>query len=313
MKIINGLPALKYKNVVLTIGNFDGVHLGHQKILNRVISNAKEIDGTSIALTFEPHPTKLLYPERNLRTLTTSHEKARLMAYLGLDLLCIINFTRDFAGISADDFIKDVLVKKISVKKVIVGHNYTFGKGKKGTTELLRRRGRRYGFEVSVIRSARVYDDVVSSSRIRSLILRGRVCEASLFLGRPYMLTGTVIKGAGRGEKLLSTPTANIKPLNEIIPKEGVYAVKVRLDNKEYEGVSNIGRNPTFSGTELSYEVHIFDFNEDIIGKTLMLYLIDRIRDEKAFTTTDELKEQIMDDIAKAKTILKTKRHPKLI
>ncbi|MBI4823714.1 MAG: bifunctional riboflavin kinase/FAD synthetase [Nitrospirae bacterium] len=307
------LEKKKYKNVVLTIGNFDGIHLGHQKILNSVITSAKKIKGTSFAITFEPHPSKVLYPERGVRTLSPSDEKIRLMAHLGLDVLCFVKFTKDFASIPAHDFIKDVLVDKIGVREVIVGHNYSFGKGKKGTTSLLRRQGRKYGFTVRVIRNARLYGDVASSSRIRSLIGRGRVCEASLFLGRPYMLMGTVIKGAGRGKRLLDTPTANILPLNELTPKEGVYAVKVRVDKRQYEGVMNIGRNPTFSGVAASYEVHIFDFSEDIIGKTLMVYFIDRIRDEKTFADHIDLKGQIKKDIVAVKTILAKKKHPKMI
>lgn len=307
------LKKKRYKNVVLTIGNFDGIHHGHQKILNRVIRRAKEIKGISFAITFEPHPSKVLYPERGIRTLTPHAEKIRLMAHLGLDVLCFVKFTKDFASIPADDFIKDVLVDKIGVREVIVGHKYVFGKGKKGTTPLLRKRGRKYGFNVRVVRNARIYGDVASSSRIRSLIARGRVCEASLFLGRPYMIMGTVIKGAGRGRRVLGTPTANILPVNELIPKEGVYAVKIRVDGRQYEGVTNIGRNPTFSGSAMSYESHIFNFSEDIIGKTIMVYFIDRIRDEKTFAEPKDLRLQIKKDIEAVKAILAKKKHPKMI
>lgn len=318
MKLIKGIEALKgrYKDVSLTIGNFDGVHLGHQKILNAAVSRAKEMAGTSMVLTFSPHPTKVLYPERNVRILTTEEEKARLIGHFRIDVLCVINFTREFAGMGADDFIRHILIERIGVKDVMVGHNYAFGRAKKGTTALLRRRGGKFGFGVKVIRNARVYGDVVSSSRIRSLILRGRVCEASLFLGRPYMITGTVIKGTGRGARLLSIPTANIMTPNEIIPKEGVYAVKVRLDNEEYGGVANIGRNPTFSGSQtspMSYEVHIFNFSGDMVDRRLRVYFIDRIRDEKAFPSPSDLKKQIEKDIESGKHILQTKKHPKLI
>jgi|Deesub1362A_J573_1020465.scaffolds.fasta_scaffold00045_107 riboflavin kinase/FMN adenylyltransferase len=314
MKILKGIEAIKkrYKNVILTIGNFDGVHIGHQKILNRIVSRAKEVNGTAAAITFEPHPTKVLYPERGVKILTPIEEKARLMRHFGVDVLFLINFNKDFASIPPDDFIKDVLVEKIGVMEVTVGHNYAFGKGKKGTTALLRRRGRKYGFSVKVVRNARIHGDVVSSSRIRSLLLRGRVCEASMFLGRPYMITGTVIKGAGRGSKLLKTPTANITTPNELVPKEGVYAVKVGLGRRILEGVANIGKNPTFEGSEMSYEVHIFNFSEDIMGKTLRVFFIDRIRDEKTFPDARALHEQINEDIKRAKELLK-KKHPKLI
>lgn len=311
MKVINGIEGLR--GAILTIGNFDGVHKGHQKIISEVTSRARALRRPAVAITFEPHPMKVLYPERGVRMLTTAAEKARVMERFGIDALCFINFDRDFAALSADDFIKSVLVETIGVKEVIVGHNYAFGKGKKGTTALLRRRGAKYGFRVRVVRNARIYGDVVSSSRIRSLLGRGRVCEASLFLGRPFSVHGTVVKGAGRGGSLLGTPTANIAAKGEIIPKEGVYAVKIGIEGKIYGGAANIGRNPTFGGSEQSTEVHIFGFGGDILGRDITLYFIDRIRDEKTFPDKDSLKEQINKDIERSKEILARKKHPPII
>ena len=311
MILIKGLEGLKrqFKDPVLTIGNFDGVHIGHQKIIKKVVEEAKKYSGTSVAMTFEPHPIKVLYPERGIRTITTLEEKSRLMSIYGIDALIVVDFNREFASIHPEDFIKKILVDGIGVREVIVGHNYSFGKGRRGTTELLRRRGKRYGYSLHVVRNATLYGDVVSSSRIRSLILRGRVCEASLFLGRPYMINGLVIKGQGRGAKLLNTPTANIASSNELIPKEGVYVVRVRLGGTLHWGVANIGRNPTFSpNNPLSYEVHILDFSEDILGRHLDLFFIDRIRDEKVFSDKDSLKEQIRKDILKAKEIISKKK-----
>lgn len=308
MEILHGLEAIKkrHQGAVLTLGNFDGVHLGHQKILKTVLSEARRLNTKAMAITFEPHPIKVLLPERGVRILTPPEEKARLMRHSGMDILLFINFSKEFANLPADDFIKNVLIGRLGARAVIVGHNYAFGRGKKGTTALLRRRGKKYGFFVKVVRNARVHGDVVSSSRLRSLITRGRVCEALRFLKRPYVITGTVIKGAGRGARLLDTPTANITTPNEIVPKEGVYAVRVKVDRREFDGVANIGRNPTFeaNGPGMNYEVHILDFSGDIMGKTLRVSFIDRIRDERKFPDVKSLQEQINEDIRQAREIL---------
>ncbi len=313
MRIIRGVPnRLDYPNPVVTIGNFDGVHIGHQKIFRRVVEKAKEIHGTPMAITFDPHPVRVLAPERGLKILTTFEDKANLMSIAGIKVLICISFSKEFAKTDPDEFIKDMLVNRLGVKWVTVGHNYAFGKGKKGTTLLLRRRGKKYGFGVSVVRYAKVYDDIVSSSRIRSLLLRGRVCEASKMLGRAYHIEGTVIKGAGRGTPLLHTPTANITTPNELIPKEGVYAVRVSIQKDVYDGVANIGKNPTFATTfgnmPTSYEVHIFDFNQNLLGEKIKIHFIDRIRDEKKFSEIGELEEQIKKDTQKAKEILSKRK-----
>jgi len=309
MRIIRELPnRLDYPNPVVTIGNFDGVHIGHQKIFRRVVEKAKEIHGTPMAITFDPHPVRVLAPERGLKILTTFEDKVNLISSTGIKVLICIGFSKEFAKTDPDEFIKDMLGNKLGVKWVTVGHNYAFGKGKKGTTSLLRRRGKKYGFGVSVVRYAKVYDDIVSSSRVRSLLLRGRVCEASKMLGRAYHIEGTVIKGAGRGTSLLHTPTANITTPNELVPKEGVYAVRVSIQKEVYDGVANIGKNPTFATTfgnmPMSYEVHIFDFNQNLLGEKIKMHFIDRIRDEKKFSGIGELEEQIKKDIQKAREIL---------
>ncbi|MCL5061774.1 MAG: bifunctional riboflavin kinase/FAD synthetase [Nitrospiraceae bacterium] len=316
MRIIRELHGkFDYPNPVVTIGNFDGVHIGHQKIFKKVVEKARKINGTPIAITFDPHPVRVLAPERGLKILTTFEDKANLISSEGIKVLICIGFSKEFAKTDPDDFIRDILVNKLGVKWVIVGHNYAFGKGKKGTTALLRRRGKKYGFDVSVVRYAKVYDDIVSSSRVRSLLLRGRVCEASRMLGRAYHIGGMVIKGAGRGASLLHTPTANITTPNELVPKEGVYAVKVSIGNRQeaigkrkeceiYDGVANIGKNPTFGDVPMSYEVHIFNFDKNLLGEKIKIHFIDRIRDEKKFSGISELEENIRKDIEKAKQIL---------
>ncbi len=314
MDIIRGLEALNksYPNTVLTLGNFDGVHLGHQKIILEVLKRSEEIKGTSMAITFEPHPMKVLAPEREIRILTTFEEKAKLIEETGVNVLLCINFNREFANLLPDDFIEDVLVKKINAKEIIVGTNYAFGKNKKGTVELLRRRGEKYGFRVKAVRNVRIDGNIVSSSSIRSLLLKGAVYETSTFLGRAYSIEGSVIKGKGRGKNLLNIPTANITTPVEIAPKEGVYAVRVRFNNSIYEGVANIGKNPTFGNTEVSYEVHLFNFSSNLLGQNIRIYFIDRLRGERLFPDVLSLEKQIRNDIERAREILSTK-HPKLI
>lgn len=315
MVIIRGLKALKetYKNSILTIGNFDGVHIGHQKIFRLVRETAAAVNGTSIAITFDPHPVRVLSPESGLRLITPFEEKIRLMGFYGIDVVVCISFDKDFANKDPEAFVKEVVVDKLCAREVIVGHKYAFGKSKKGTTEMLRRRGRKYGFKLKVVRNTRSDGSVVSSSHIRSLLVWGRVYEASFLLGRPYMIQGRVVKGAGRGARILDTPTANVEPLNELIPRDGVYAVKAGLGKNLYDGIVNIGTNPTFGDKKTSYEVHIFDFAKNIIGRELKVYFIERIRDEKTFRDIKALSANIAMDIECARNILRTKKYPAVI
>ena len=314
MEIIRGIEALRehYPNTVITIGNFDGLHLGHQKILEAVIKRSEELKGTSMVVTFDPHPVKVLAPEKEIKMLTTFKERARILDAIGIKVLLCINFTREFANFSPDVFIEDILVKKINAKEIVIGPDYAFGKNRKGTTELLKKRGLELGFRVKVVKSVEIDGDVVSSSRIRKLLLKGNVHEASTLFGRAYSIEGNVIRGSGRGEKLLHVPTANITTPNELVPKEGVYAVRVGVKDKFYDGVANIGEKPTFDDSEKSYEVHIFNFAGNLLGEHLRIYFIDWIRSQKSFPDALALEKQIRDDIEHAKETLSEKR-PKLI
>ncbi len=314
MEIIRGLEDLKesYPNTVITIGNFDGLHLGHQKIIQTVLQESEDINGTSMVVTFDPHPMKVLAPEREIKLLTTPQERERLIRTMGIHVLLCITFNEEFSQLMPDDFIGDILVKKINTKKVIVGQNYAFGKARKGTTELLRRRGRKYGFNVKVVRHAKFNGEVVSSSKIRNFLSKGQVFEASTFLGRAYTIEGNVIKGAGRGEKLLHIPTANITTPNELVPKEGVYAVKIGIKNDFFDGVANIGKKPTFGDAVTSYEVHIFNYAGNLLGEHLRIHFIDWIRDQRSFPDALSLERQIRNDIEHARDILNSKR-PTLI
>jgi riboflavin kinase / FMN adenylyltransferase len=306
MDIIKDIVSLKksYPNTVLTIGNYDGVHLGHQKILSMVGRKAEEINGTSMVMTFDPHPVKVIAPEKNVKLLTTPEEKARLIAKMGIDVLLFIAFTKEFSQIAPDDFISKILVKKLNIKEVIVGANYSFGKSKKGNIDLLRKRGKEFGFHATAVQDVMLHGNIVSSSSIRSLLLKGAVQDVITYLGRAYSILGTVIKGKGRGKSILNIPTANITSPVEIAPKEGVYAVRVGYKGSIYDGVANIGKNPTFGNTNVSYEVHLFGFSGDLIGESLRIYFIDRIRNERTFPDVVTLEKQIREDMDIAGKIL---------
>jgi riboflavin kinase/FMN adenylyltransferase len=265
-----------------------------------------------MVVTFDPHPMKVLAPEREIKLLTTPRERERLIQTMGIHVLLCITFNTEFSLLQPDEFIESVLVQTLHVKKVIVGQNYAFGKARKGTTELLRRRGRKYGFKVQVVRHAKVNGEVVSSSKIRSFLSIGKVFEASTFLGRAYTIEGNVIKGAGRGEKLLHIPTANITTPNELVPKEGVYAVRIGIKDGFFDGVANIGKKPTFGDAVTSYEVHIFNYTGNLLGEHLRIYFIDWIRDQRSFPDAVSLEKQIRNDIEHAGEILNRKK-PTLI
>lgn len=295
------------RGMVVSIGNFDGVHAGHRRIISTAANMAADLDAGVMALTFDPHPIKVLAPERDLRLLCTPEDRASLLMRAGAERVLFVPFTREFASMDAEEFIEGVLVGRLGVRGVVVGHGYTFGKGRKGTTELLRRRGKRLGFKVRVVRSVSVNGEKASSSRVRNLLNWGRVCEASTLLGRAYSIHGTVIKGAGRGSSILGIPTANIQSQSELVPKKGVYAVRAELDGVLYDAAANIGDNPTFKGAASSQEVHIIDFKGDLLGRELRMHFIDRIREEKAFSSVDALRTQIYADIEHAREILRAK------
>ena len=306
MKFIDGIENIKKRPPypVLTIGNFDGVHLGHQGIFRTLVKRAKERSGTSVVFTFEPHPLRIIAPERAPKLLTPFKDKVSLIKSHGIDLLICANFTKEFARINAEDFVKDILAGSIGVKEVFIGSNYLFGKGRKGSPELLMRLGKKYGFRVTVINEIRSNKVALSSSRIRSLIAKGKVEDASELLGRHYSVEGVVIEGAKRGKALLNVPTANIATSNELLTKDGVYAVTVNIDKKSFGGAANIGCNPTFRDKKFSFEVHILGLDRELLGETLRINFIKRIRDEKRFNSIDELAIQMKLDISQIREIL---------
>ncbi len=307
MKLIDGIENIKKKPPypVLTIGNFDGVHLGHQGIFRTLVKRAKERSGTSVVFTFEPHPLRIIAPERAPKLLTPFKDKVSLIKSHGIDQLICANFTKEFARINADDFVKDILAGSIGVKEVFIGSNYLFGKGRKGSPELLRRLGKKYGFRVTVLNEIKLNNVTLSSSRIRLMIAKGKVEDASELLGRHYSVEGVVIEGAKRGKALLNVPTANIATSNELLPKDGVYAVTVDIGKKSFGGAANIGCNPTFMDKKFSFEVHILGLDRELLGETLRINFIKRIRDERKFDNINDLALQMKKDIAYIKDILK--------
>jgi riboflavin kinase/FMN adenylyltransferase len=300
---IENIPA-NLRCAVVTIGNFDGVHLGHQFIFRKLAEEARREACPAVAITFEPHPKMVLHPERRpFYLLTSPEEKVRLIAGLGVDSLILIPFSLEYAQTTAESFIREVLWEKLRIRKILIGHDYTFGRGKEGNAAFLTRAGRRLGFAVEVMDAVKVGDTTVSSTRIREALLAGKVRFAASLLGRPYNLGGQVIYGSQRGVRL-GFPTANILPDKELLPPHGVYAIHALLEGNLRHGILNIGFNPTFAGQMRSVEVHIFDFNENIYGKTLDLLFIERLREEIRFESPEKLIAQINRDIARAREIL---------
>lgn len=289
------------KNPVVTIGNFDGVHWAHQAIFKKVIERAKDLNGTSVVITFEPHPIKVMSPDKARPLITLLEQKGELVINQGIDIFLLIKFTREFAAIPAKDFVKDILVGKLGIKEIVVGYDYAFGYRREGNIKLLKELGQQFNFEVYQVGPVYVGNSLVSSTSIRNLIMDGRVSEAKQLLGRNYQIRGEVIKGKDRGGPLLGYPTANLRLVDELIPKEGVYIVTVDLDGKIYQGLTNIGYNPTFKDKTLSVEAHIFDLSADILKKKIKINFLSHLRDEITFASVKELSKQISRDIKQAR------------
>jgi riboflavin kinase / FMN adenylyltransferase len=294
-----------FRNPVLTIGNFDGVHLGHQYIFRRVLEKAREIHGESIVYTFDPHPAEILVPERKPLLITPLEEKLRLIEEQGIEVTICAPFTEKFAGQPPEDFVKNVLYDQIKIRHIFVGHNFRFGRNRQGNIALLIELGKKWGFHAEMIEAVRLEGTAVSSTRIREFILKGDVGEAADLLGRPYVLSGKVIHGHGRGSRKLGFPTANLKPTGMLFPKSGIYAVWALHEGRRYEGVANLGWNPTFQDQKFSIEIHILNFNRDIYGEDLRVEFVRRLRDEVTFRGPEELITQIKKDVGQAEKILR--------
>jgi riboflavin kinase / FMN adenylyltransferase len=305
MRVVRDLAELSapLHKAVVTIGNFDGVHLGHREIFRKVIRKAREIDGTSVAFTFLPHPLKVLAPDRAPPLINTYAEKERLIAASCIDLLVWFPFSLESAAISAATFVREILVGRLGMVHLVVGYDYAFGRNREGDVHFLQRQGEECGFTVEVLQPIGGSGGAYSSTRIRALLAEGDVTGVIHQLGRHFNLEGEVVHGAKRG-KQLGFPTANLVTEKEVLPRSGVYAVKVRRGAVLLDGVVNIGRNPTFGEHAMAVEVHLIDFHQQIYGETLRIYFLQRLREERTFPSAEELARAIAADIAQAKTLL---------
>lgn len=295
---------------VVTSGTFDGVHLGHQKILNRLKEIARQHNGQTVVLTFWPHPRLVLHPEdTSLKLLNTFEEKAELLKQAGIDHLVRIPFTREFSNLSSEEFIRKILVDSIGTKKLVIGYDHRFGHNREGSFEELKKNAPKYGFEVEEIPPQDVDHITVSSTKIRKALEQGDVETANQLLGRPYSIRGQVIKGDRLG-RLIGFPTANIHidTHYKLIPADGVYAVTALHEGKSLGGMMYIGFRPTVGGVHKALEVNLFDFDQEIYGDELVIYLQARLRADNRFSDLDELKQQLVIDKEKAAEVLKNMR-----
>ncbi len=306
MEIFRELEAIKstFPHACVTIGNFDGVHLGHQLLFAEVVQRAYRNHGTSVVITFDPHPLQVLRPE-GIKLISTCGQKIELIGHAGIDVLVIVPFTLQFAATTAVHFVDEILKRRIGVKELVVGYDYAFGKGRAGDTRFLQKQGQEKGFPVTVVDAHYENGMLVSSSKVRELIAEGRMADARRLLGRYYQIRGEVQMGKQRGSKEIGFPTANLHlDPEDLIPKIGVYVTQVICDGKCYGGVLNIGYNPTFGEEKLVAETHIFDFNQDIYGKPIKVNLLQFLRGEQKFSGVQELAAQIGRDVVQAKEVL---------
>lgn len=295
----------------VTIGTFDGVHIGHRKIIERLLHSAKENQLESTILTFFPHPRMVLQQNIGLKLLNTIDERIAILGESGIDNLIVYPFDKEFSRFEAQEYIEEILLKKLNAKRIIIGYDHRFGRNRSADIEDLRKYGEIYGFEVEEIAKQDIDHVAVSSTKIRNALKKGSIEKANKYLGKPYLLTGTVIKGNQLGNQL-GFPTANlhIKEEYKLIPKEGVYVVKSTIRGKTRFGMMNIGTNPTVGGMDQSIETHFFDWDEDLYGETLQIDLLTRIRDEVKFANTDELVKAMKKDESFSKTFIKQFKAP---
>ncbi len=298
MKIYNSIEEFKkVKQAVVTIGTFDGVHIGHLKIISSLRKIADDIDGETVLLTFSPHPRIILFSDTDLKLINTKKEKIALLENAGIDHLIIHPFSREFSRLSSVEFVRDILVNKIAVSRLVIGYNHHFGRNREGSFEHLKSYGPTYGFEVEEICAQDVRDVHVSSTKVRKALEQGDIKSAKSYLTYDFPLTGIVVKGKHFGHQI-GFPTANIKVLdeNKLIPANGVYAVRVMVRGEQKKGILNIGVSPTIDGSEKTIEVHIIDFDQVIYGEQITILFDYWIRAEQKFKSIEALKEQLMQD-----------------
>ncbi|HKN61653.1 MAG TPA: bifunctional riboflavin kinase/FAD synthetase [Candidatus Acidoferrales bacterium] len=284
----------------MTIGNFDGVHLGHQQILRRVVERAQKSNWMSAVLTFFPHPARVLRPEQAPPLLATLDQRLAAFGAAKIDAALVLNFDRELAQVTAEDFVQRYLVETMRAKTVLVGGSFRFGHRQAGDVNLLRELGTRWSFEVDVVPPVTIEGVAVSSTAVREAVRDGRMEDARKLLGRPYALVGQIRPGTGQGRKLV-VPTLNLAAEQELLPKMGVYATQVALDGKVYRAATNVGVRPTFDGTRTTVESHILDFSENRASGSMEVRFCTRLRDEKKFSGPEALREQVLKDIERAR------------
>ncbi len=308
MKLFHSIQAYPTAQpTIVTIGTFDGVHLGHKKIIDLIIASAKELNCESLVLTFFPHPRAVLQQGTEMKQLTTLNEKITLLENLGIDHLVVHAFDKEFSRLTAEEFVKKVLVDTFNVKKIVIGHDHRFGRNRTATIDDLIAYGANYGFEVAQISAEEINEVTISSTKIRTALEEGNICLANEYLGYDYSLSGIVSKGKQLG-RTIGYPTANIE-LQEnykLIPQNGVYIAKCNLNGKTVFGMMNIGTRPTVAGTHQSIEIHFFDLNQDLYGQTLTVSLLQRMRSEQKFESLDALKTQLAQDKKTALAFINT-------
>ncbi len=292
-----------FSKSVVTLGNFDGVHRGHQKLLELTRLQAERLDAHSVVITFDPHPVELFKPEI-FQKIQLLPEKLASIEKSGVDNCVVMAFNRRLANYSPRDFVEQFLVQRFGLKHIFIGYDTTFGKQRAGDPEMMKRLGLEFGFETTIVPAVLHEEQPISSSRIRRSVLVGDVEEAGELLGHPFQIGGEVVRGFGCGGSLLGFPTANLNTGRRLTPKKGVYAVRVRLGEECYSGALSVGTNPTFGQQELSVEVHILDFDRDIYGEQLTLEFVRRMRDEKRFDGVEALKAQLRRDIEATRHVL---------
>lgn len=297
------------KDSIVTIGTFDGVHLGHQKIIKRLIDLKKKEGGETVLFTFDPHPRKVLFPDQtDLKLITTTEEKCRLLEKLGIDHVLVFPFTKVFSQMHATEYISEIIAKGLHTKSLVIGYDHRFGSNREGNIDTLKELSTTYNFKVEEIPAQEINQLNISSTRIRKAIEEGDVETANAFLGHPFFVTGVVVKGKQLG-RTIGYPTANIDVADpdKLIPKIGVYAVNVILDSVTYKGMLNVGVNPTTdSDNRIKIEVNIFDFDAEIYGRSLSVEFVKWIRDEKKFANLEELKQALANDKIACTAILTT-------
>lgn len=292
----------------LTIGTFDGVHFGHRKIIQRLVKSARERNHLAVVLTFFPHPRMVLQKDTSIRLIDTLQEKQKLLADLGLDVLVIHPFSKEFSRQTADEFTRNILVQYFNIEHLIIGYDHRFGRNREANVDDLINAGSTYGFSVEKIAAQEIASVNVSSTKIRTALEEGKMNVATDFLGRPFRLSGKVIRGKKIG-RTIGFPTANlqIKEDYKLLPCDGVFFIKAQYNGSCYYGMMNVGFRPTLNGEERSFEVHFFDFNQDLYGEILQVDLLELIRKEKKFTSLEELKAQLQEDQAKCRRLIPDK------